>query len=178
MNEIWKPIKGYENRYLISDKGEVKSIKHNKILKKELRRNYWSVQLFNGVKYKHFSIHRLVGLNFIDNPDNLPYINHKDENKLNNNVNNLEWCTCSYNINYGTSITRSKEKKSVSILKLSKNGEILNTYNSISDAEKETGIYNSNIVKCCKGERKTAGGYIWKYNEAKEEIGTSKECNS
>lgn len=112
INETWLPIKEYETRYLISNFGEVKSIKHNKILKKELRRNYWSVQLFDGKKYRHFSIHRLVGIHFIPNPNNLPYINHIDEDKLNNYVNNLEWCTCSYNNNYGTSIARSKEKRS------------------------------------------------------------------
>lgn len=165
IDEVWLPIKEYETRYLISNFGEVKSIKHNKTLKKELRRNYWSVQLFDGKRYKHFSIHRLVGTHFISNPNNLPYINHIDENKLNNCVNNLEWCTCSYNINYGTGITRSKEKRSKYVQQFSKELKLLCNYVSVSEAERKTGIYNSNIVKCCKGERKTAGGYIWKYTE-------------
>lgn len=121
--------------------------------------------MFDGKRYKHFSIHRLVGTHFISNPNNLPYINHIDENKLNNCVNNLEWCTCSYNINYGTGITRSKEKRSKCVQQFSKELKLLCSYVSVSEAERKTGIYNPNIVKCCKGERKTAGGYIWKYTE-------------
>lgn len=165
IDEVWLPIKEYETRYLISNFGEVKSIKHNRILKKELRRNYWSVQLFDGKRYKHFLIHRLVGIHFISNSNNLSYINHIDENKLNNCVSNLEWCTCSYNNNYGTSIARSKEKRSKSVQQFSKELKLLCEYVSVSEAERKTGIYNPNIVKCCKGERKTAGGYIWKYTK-------------
>lgn len=166
MNEIkeeWKNIKGYEDKYLISNFGEVKVIKTNKILKKELRRNYWSVQLWKDRKSKHFQIHRLVALHFIDNKNNYRYVNHKDENKLNNNVNNLEWCTASYNINYGTAIQRAVEKKAISVLQYDKNNNLIAKHFSIIDAERNTGIYNPNIIKCCKGERKTAGGYIWKY---------------
>ena len=163
IDEIWKPIIGYESRYIISNKGEVKSLKRNKVLKKELRRNYWSIQLYDGNKFKHFSIHRLVGIHFIENPNNLPFINHIDENKLNNNANNLEWCTASYNINYGTYIQRAVEKKSIPVMQLDKNKNLINIFSSISEAESKTKVYNPNIIKCCKGERKTAGGYIWKY---------------
>lgn len=161
--EEWKNIKGYEDKYLISNFGEVKVIKTNKILKKELRRNYWSVQLWKNKKPKHFSIHRLVALNFIDNPNNYLFVNHKDENKLNNVVTNLEWCTASYNATYGTAIKRAVEKKAISVLQIDKNGNLIDTHYSIAEAERKTGIYNPNIVKCCKGKRKTAGGYIWKY---------------
>lgn len=166
MNEIkeeWKKIKGYEDKYLISNLGEVKVIKTNKILKKELRRDYWSVQLWKNCKSKHFQIHRLVALHFIDNKNNYQYINHKDENKLNNCIDNLEWCTASYNVNYGTAIQRAVEKKAISVLQYDKNNNLVAKHFSIMDAERNTGIYNSNIVKCCKGERKTAGGYVWKY---------------
>lgn len=162
-NIIYLPIKGFENRYLISNTGNVFSIKSNKKLKPEIRRNYYSVQLFNGKTYKHYSIHRLVASHFISNPNNLLYVNHKDENKLNNCVSNLEWCTASYNVNYGTSIKRSVEKKSKSVLQLDKQLNLINKFSSISEAERQTGIPNTNIVKCCKEERKTAGGFIWKY---------------
>lgn len=165
MNEIWKPITGYENRYLISNFGRVKSLRTNTILKQELRRDYYSVQLFNGRRYKHFRVHRLVGLMFIPNPSNYPYINHKDENKLNNYVDNLEWCTASYNINYGTAIKRAVEKKSISIIQLDKKYNYINTFSSFMNAERSTGIPNNNIVACCKGRRKTAGGYIWRYEK-------------
>lgn len=93
-------------------KGEVKSFeKKNKILKKELRRNYWSIQLYDGNKFKHF-FYTQISRKYIlsKNPNNLPFINHIDENKLNNNANNLEWCTASYNTNYGTCIQRAVEK--------------------------------------------------------------------
>ena len=171
MNEIietWKPIIGYETRYLISNLGHVKSINSNIILKPEIRRGYYSVQLFNGKTYKHFSIHRLVALAFIDNSNKYTYVNHKDENKLNNCINNLEWCTASYNINYGTAIKRAIEKKRISIIQLDKNYNYINTFLSCMDAERNTGIYNGNIIACCKGRRKTAGGYIWKYEVEKE----------
>lgn len=162
--EIWKIIKDYNN-YMISNFGKVKSLKKNIILKPEIRRNYYSVQLYKNKKPKHFQIHRLVAIAFIENTNNLKYINHKDENKLNNNVNNLEWCTASYNVNYGTAIKRAIEKKSIAICQYDKKGNYLNTYSSFMNAQRETGIFNNNIVKCCKGERKTAGGYIWKYKK-------------
>ena len=162
-NEILKPIIGYENRYLISNKGEVYSINSNKYLKKEIRREYYSVQLYNGNFYKHFSIHRLIAIHFIENTNNLFYINHKDENKLNNDISNLEWCTASYNVNYGTSIARAVKKKEISVNQFDKNNKFITNYKSFMDAERKTNIPNGNIVKCCKGERKTAGKYIWKY---------------
>lgn len=170
MNEIkeeWKPIQNYENRYLISNLGNVKTIKTNNLLKPELRKDYLSVNLYNGKSYKHYSIHRLVAVHFIENKNNYSHVNHKDENKLNNNVNNLEWCTHKYNCNYGTAIKRSKENRSITILQYNKSLKLINTYSSLMDAERETGIPNNNICNCCKNKRKTAGGYIWKYEEEK-----------
>ena len=159
----WKPIVGYENKYLISNTGEVYSIKSNKQLKKEIRRGYYSIQLYKDKVYKHFSIHRLVAIHFINNPKGLLYVNHKDENKLNNHILNLEWCTASYNTNYGTSIARSTEKKEISINQFDKHNKFIANYKSFMEAERKTNIPNGNIVKCCKGKRKTAGNYIWKY---------------
>ena len=112
--EIWKKIKDYEN-YMISNFGRVKSLKRNLILKPEIRRQYYSVQLYKNKNQNNFQIHRLVAITFIKNPHNLKYVNHKDENKLNNHVDNLEWCTASYNTNYGTAIKRAVEKKSIII---------------------------------------------------------------
>ena len=163
ISKIWKPIKNYEHRYLISNLGDVKTIKTNKILKPELRRGYLSVQLFDGIKYKHFSIHRLVAITFIDNPKNYLYINHKDENKQNNTVNNLEWCTASYNVNYGTAIKRAVEKKSQPVYCYTKDGIFVRSFPSVMDAERITKIWNSNITNVCNGKRKTAGGFIWSY---------------
>lgn len=162
-NEKWVSITGYESRYLVSNKGEVFSLTRNKVLLKEIRRGYYSVQLYNGIKFKHFSIHRLVAIHFIDNLNKLLYVNHKDENKLNNNVYNLEWCTASYNTNYGTNIDRAVEKKEIKVSQFDKNNEFICNYKSFMEAERRTNIPNGNIVKCCKNKRKTAGGFIWKY---------------
>ena len=103
MKEIWKPIEGYEGLYEISSYGRVKSLRRNIILipKKELT-GYLRCNLYLNKNMKTVSIHRLVAQAFIPNPDNLPQVNHKDEDKSNNRVDNLEWCTVKYNNDYGT----------------------------------------------------------------------------
>lgn len=102
-NEIWKPVIGYEGFYEVSNLGNVKNSKTQRILR--LLNNgcgYYRVGLYKEGKFKLFLVHRLVAFAFIPNPDNLPFINHKDECTQNNHVSNLEWCTASYNVNYGT----------------------------------------------------------------------------
>ena len=106
--EIWKDIEGYEGLYQVSNLGRVKSLKVSKIKSERIRKSYQqssgyiSIVLCKNGKVTNHKIHRLVANAFIDNPDNLPEINHKDENKANNCVDNLEWCDSSYNKNYGT----------------------------------------------------------------------------
>ena len=113
--EIWKDIQGYEGLYQISNLGRIKSLERmiitsnnitkkisEKILKPCLRKNgYYSIVLQKNNKSKYYTIHRLVAKEFIPNPNNLPQVNHKDGNKLNNNINNLEWCTNSDNTQHG-----------------------------------------------------------------------------
>lgn len=108
--EEWRPIKGYEN-YMISSKGQVKSLNYNNTGKEQLlkirfnskhRQNYPTVHLCKNGKTKELKIHRLVALHFIPNPQNYPMVNHIDENRENNNVENLEWCDNKYNCNWGT----------------------------------------------------------------------------
>lgn len=108
MKEIWKPIRGYETLYEVSNFGKVKGIKRNKLLKPKISRDgYLRVGLRKpNEKQRWFFIHRLVAIAFIPNLNNYPQINHKDEVKTNNCVNNLEWCTAKYNCNYGTHIQR------------------------------------------------------------------------
>ena len=158
--EIWKDIKGYEGKYQISSLGRVKSLKYNntkesKLLHQSLINNYYSVCLWKQRKGKQYRIHRLVAEAFIPNPLHLPEVNHIDENKLNNNVDNLEWCSSKYNCNYGA---RNK--------KLSKPVQCVETgiiYPSILNAGKQTGINYTHLGDVARGKRKTAGGYHWKY---------------
>lgn len=118
--------------------------------------------------------HRLVAMAFIPNPQNLPEVNHKDEDKTNNSVDNLEWCNASYNINYGTRNQRANEKKynrgsklmpERPVVQMDMNGEIIKEYSSIREATRETGVEHSCICRCCTGSRnaKTAGGFKWAY---------------
>ena len=103
--ELWKWIPGWEGLYMVSTHGRVKSLKHNKskILKPWIDKDgYKRVRLCKNGKCKTYGIHRLVAMAFIPNPHNYPIINHKDENKTNNQYTNLEWCTIQYNSNYGT----------------------------------------------------------------------------
>ena len=102
MKEIWKDVKGFEGRYLVSNTGKIYSILAKRILKTCIsNRGYELACLRNEKGYrKQYTVHRLVAMSFLDNPNNYPIINHKDENKLNNNINNLEWCDYSYNCTY------------------------------------------------------------------------------
>ena len=113
MTEIWKNIDGYEGKYQVSNFGQVKSmIGQEKVLHPKKHRNgHLQIGLHKDKKRKTMYIHRLVAQAFIPNPDNLPCVNHKDENPNNNNVDNLEWCTQKYNCNYGTRVDRIMETK-------------------------------------------------------------------
>ena len=109
--EEWLPVFGYEKIYLVSSNGKVKRISTGRILKPLNNQGYFRVALCKENKPKLYSIHRLVAQAFIPNPDGLPQVNHKDENKKNNCVSNLEWCTALYNTRYGTGIKRQVEKR-------------------------------------------------------------------
>lgn len=155
--ELWKPVKDYENFYMISNYGNIKNVKTNKKLKAAIDKDgYFRVHLSKNGKGKMKYIHRLVAEAFIPNLNNDIHVNHKDENKQNNNVDNLEWCSVKYNCYY------SKAKK---IIQYDKNFKLVKKWNAICDVENDLGICNSNITRCCKGRSKTAGGYIWRYND-------------
>lgn len=169
--EIWKDVEGYEGLYQISSKGRVKSLGNGssgnskeKILKGlNDKYGYLQVNLYKEGKQKTFKVHRLVAKAFLDNPYNLPQVNHKDEDKTNNCVDNLEWCNCEYNINYGTRTERFIKSKSIPILQFSKNGEFIRRWDGIRQIERELGINRNPISKCCKGKQKTAWNFIWRY---------------
>lgn len=121
-SEMWKDISGYEGLYQISSTGKIKGLPRvtvqNQILKERmlvpnvLNNGYLQITLYKDGKHKSFLVHRLVANAFIPNPENLPEVNHKDENKTNCNIDNLEWCTRKYNLNYGTRNKRSAESRS------------------------------------------------------------------
>lgn len=177
MKEIWKPIKNYEGIYEVSNLGNVKRltysmkinprsytqcVHYNEHLLKPRphRAGYQLVVLSKNGKATGYSVHKLVAEAFIPNPDNLSEINHKDEDKANNRVDNLEWCTRIYNNTYGTMQQRKAEKLRKSVLCIETN--II--YPSVREAAKQTGADRSSISACCKGKQKTTKGYHWKYS--------------
>ena len=164
MQELWLDIEGYEGLYLISNTGKVKSLISNKILRGSLDKDgYNQVVLYKNGKGKTRKVHRLVGLSFIPNPENKPVINHIDCVRDNNVVSNLEWATHKENVNHGNATQLRAEKQSVPIIQYTKDGQYVNTYDSAMEAGRQLGIAQGNISKVCRGQNKTAYGYIWKY---------------
>ena len=141
-------------------------------------KGYLRLNLCKEGKQKPFKVHRLVAQAFIPNPNNFPQVNHKDENKENNCITNLEWCTNEYNHNYGTRNKRVAEKQKgrkipfeqiknkIAVLQINKDtNEVIRKYDSIKEAQICCGVktHYSHIGECCKGERKTAYGFKWRY---------------
>ena len=154
-----RDVKNYEGLYAVTSCGRVWSYRRQKFLKPGVNhKGYLFVNLSKNGKVKCSRIHRLVAEAYLPNPDNLPQINHKDECKTNNCLQNLEWCDASYNINYGTRNERHKKP----ILKFTLDGEFVREWPSATDAAKE---FKGHICACAKGRRKTAANYIWKYKE-------------
>lgn len=183
-NEEWRDVVGYEGYYQVSNLGRVRSLdmnvrhwrgglsfKKGRILKQTTNNTggYKRVRLTKHGRYKDYSVHRLVADAFIPNPNNYRCVNHKDEVKTNNNVENLEWCTYKYNSNYGTLPKRISEKHinrpeySKPVLQFTKQGEFIKEYPSAHEVQRQIGIHNYSISACCRGIYKTAGGFIWKY---------------
>ena len=167
-DEIWCPVKNYESLYEVSDQGGVKSIGYGKERILSSQRNtcgYLKVSLYKNGEKKNLFVHRLVAQTFIPNPDNLPEVNHKDENKENNSVQNLEWCSSKYNTNFGTRTQRQAEKLSKPILQYTKSGEFIREWKSIRDVERNLEFYHGNISSCCTGRYKSAYNFIWKFKD-------------
>lgn len=205
MEEVWKDIKGFEGRYQVSNLGRVKSLArmvhhrasnrtkgfdcliHERIMKLHLSNSGYLFVTFNlGCSTCGKFIHRLVADAFIPNPDNLPEVNHKDENKLNNVVcfnpdgsldiqhTNLEWCTPSYNMRYGKIAVvrqRGNIRNRKPIIQMTLDGIFVRKYKSIKDMYRITGINREGVSRMCRGLKKyrngsnliSVGGYKWKF---------------
>ena len=179
----WKDIVGYENEYQINQFGEIRTLKDSPKLKKydvlkpqiSKRNGYVYQMLYKNGKEKLLRVHRLVAMAFLPNPNNLPQVNHKDGNKQNNSVDNLEWCKQSDNMKHayknGLQIPSENQRKAIiNTNKLKqkkvcqiKDGEIINTFSGISEASRQTKISISCISRCCNLKRKSTNGYEWRF---------------
>lgn len=185
--EIWKDIENYEGLYQVSNLGRIKSLPHivkthrasfiskEKLCKLATEHNgYLMKYLSKYGKKKYFSVHRLVAKAFIPNPTGLPFVNHKNENKSDNRVENLEWCDAKYNTNFGTGIERRAKKQTNKhgakpVIQIDMNDNEIQVFQSFSEIGRVLGLNIRNICRCCMGYQKTAYGYKWKYKESHEE---------
>lgn len=171
-SEIWKPIFGFEGLYQVSNCGRVKSLKNGKerILKPcKVGHGYLRVDLFKDGKHNLKCVHRLVGEAFLPNDDLFKtQCNHKDEDKTNNRVENLEWVSCAENINYGSRTermakTNTNGKCSRAVLQCDRQGNFIREWPSIHEVERQLGFRNPNISACCLGKYKQSHGFKWQY---------------
>ena len=189
MNEIWKDIPGYEGLYQASNTGKIKSndrlivvppnrksilgfsyVRKGRLMRQQISNcGYLRVLLYDrNSNHRYRQVHQLIASAFISNPNEYKCVNHKDENKVNNNADNLEWCTHKYNTNYGTSIKRRSEKQKYTnsrrtpVAKYDDFGNIICKYISMREAARLNNLHQSNIYKSCNGNIKS-GGYHWRY---------------
>lgn len=170
IKEEWKNVVGYEGIYQISSIGRVKNIKNGRIKKPTINKyGYFHVMLWKNNQKKLKRIHRLVAEAFLNNPnpDIFDCINHKDENKLNNCVENLEWCDRKYNNNYGTHNSNIAKSHSKPIIQYTLNGEFVREWESAAVASRELKFPQSAINWCCLKKKKfnSCKGFLWKYKD-------------
>jgi hypothetical protein len=189
MEEIWKDIEGYEGIYQVSNMGRIKRLARDiiqknpnpscssvcvqhideKILKTRPNHGGYHLILLRGADdgiRRGFSVHRLVAKAFIPNPDNMPQVNHKNEMRGDNREENLEWCTLDYNLHYGNCQRRIYEGQHFKpIEQFTKDGTFVAHYDSVSECSLFTGIATGRIAAVCKGQRKSAKGFVFRYAE-------------
>lgn len=181
--EIWKDIKGYEGFYQVSNHGRVRSIdryivypdgkpffKKGRILSQGLSvHGYYTVVLSVNSSHKNYRVNRLVADAFIPNPNKYPIVNHINEIKTDNRVDNLEWCTHLKNNTHGSRLLKSSQKgrnnkvKSKSVAQMDMNGKIIAVFPSTMEVQRQLGFWNGNISNCCVGRASSYKGFKWKY---------------
>lgn len=168
LEEIWKPIFGYEDRYEVSNLGKVRNIKTHQTLRGEPTKDrYIRVRLWNGERYKSRMIHCLVAETFIPLPNvnNQYEVDHIDNNVTNNVVTNLQWLTHAENLNKSFELNHQLRPKRI-VYQFSLDGQLICQYESVNEAFRRTNIRH--ISECANKKQKTAGGYIWRYSSVLE----------
>lgn len=183
--EVWKDVVGYEGLYRVSNLGRVKSLERKDSIGRKVKerimsqtkspQDYPMINICKNSKEDIFPVHRLVSIAFLENIDNKPQVNHKDGNRSNNNIDNLEWVSCSENIKHAfrelgrtpshTGMFGKLHHNARAVVQLSMDGVFIARYDAQHEAYRITGISQGNIGACCRGERKSTGGYKWKYEK-------------
>lgn len=167
IQEIWRPVSGYNGVYWVSSQGRVKSVKNGKekvLSQRTDKDGYKEVTLSKDGHRKHHKVHRLVAYEFIPNDDLFKReVNHKDEDPSNNSVSNLEWCDRAYNNRYGRRNERMAEANSIPIWQIMPDVGKLRLWKSAKEVERTIGLGASFIAKCCKKKRESCYGFIWRY---------------
>lgn len=185
--EEWRDIKGYEGMYQVSNLGNVKSIERKawngrgyRVIKERIMKTYDNgygylfVYLTKDGEQEKCYIHRLVAEAFLENPDNLPEVNHISEDKTDNRLSNIEWCSHIYNQNYGTRNKRIAEamtnhpKLSKAVIGINKVSGLIVEFSSAHEASRQLGIDQGHITDCLKGRYKSSGGFYWMYAEGED----------
>ena len=169
---MWKKFiyEGQETDYSVSTEGEVRKDTTNYILSQSSQQDYKFVSLIINGKQKRMRVHRMVALTFIDNPDNKPYVNHINGKRYDNNVENLEWVTPSENIQHAVDTGLFKSGRTRAVIQYNLNGEQMATFESASEAARQTGGSQSKITMCCRRQRDSANDYQWRYYDDIQDV--------
>lgn len=171
MNEKYKPVVGFEKYYLVNECGDIITLRNkngkrnHKIKAYKDKDGYLRVRLYGDKKRIWIGVHKVVAMAFLENPNAYTMVNHKNYKRDDNRAENLEWCNPKENVQW--SLQHYKGSHHLAVIGTDKDGNSM-LFNSLCDASRKTGVCVENICNCCKGKRKKAGGYRWKYAEITE----------